>query len=569
MQLLVSPRLKIVVNALLMALPVALSIVLFQAIDARADEIRSFNQDVHLLEEASLDVKETIVMDLVGSIRPAFYRIIPVEYQAFGKSYRLDVRVVSVSDKSGKLLDYTQTRLGRTLSIRIARPYQEMSGEHVFCLHYIVRRAVNFYHHPELCWNATGDAWPFAIRQATVSITLPSGIKTANLNILGFAGNAFDLRSAQILLGDSKQDTIAFNAQNIKPGQGLTILIGLPQGAVAPAGWAKQLGWFFADWWLALFIPLLTLTGIAGAWWICARDRRPAQAVHIQMDLLTGLSPAEVGALIDEKCALHNITSTLVDLAARGVIRIEEIEGNGFLSLSNKDYLFSRNNGGSATDLAPHERLLLTALFHESSEGRKESSNKVKLSSLQGKFSQALPTIKQAVYASLINKGQLRCYPQDVEKSCHALGFAISLIGVAIFFAFGKGSYVWQAASIGLIISGLLILLFAPFMRARTVFGAQLLGRLRAFQTFMLISENSRIRLLAKNDPSAFVRLLPYTMVLGVADKWAEAFQDLIKEAPNWYKPYIDEAHGEKFSSQAFVSELGSGMRTVERILTS
>jgi hypothetical protein len=63
-----------------------------------------------------------------------------------------------------------------------------------------------------------------------------------------------------------------------------------------------------------------------------------------------------------------------------------------------------------------------------------------------------------------------------------------------------------------------------------------------------------------------FERLLPYAMVLGVSDKWAEAFHGMLKEAPSWYRP---KTESQDFSSEQFVSDLGNGMRTVERILSA
>jgi hypothetical protein len=539
----------------------ALLAVLVFVTGAEALQVRSFNQIVHVIADASLDVEETIVLDWPDTLSPAFYRIIPIEYQDFGKNYHLDIRVLSITDAAGKPIDFSQTGVGSKFSIRIARPSEESKGEQVYRLHYVVRRAINFFNHPEICWNATGESWPFVIRQANITIYLAHGSDATKLNIVGFSGYE---HSRQPLLGDSNKDSITFNATDIKPGQGLTILINLPKGAVAPPSLGRRISWFLADWWLALALPLITLTGVLGAVRIFRKDGPAVTALPVRLEMLTSLSPAEAASLIDEKFDMHEISSTLIDLGARGLLQIEEIPGEGFLSLSTKDYLFTRGNGQA--NLASHEELILSGLF---AENLANGGGKVKLSDLKGKFSLVLPAVKQAVYASLISKGQFRCYPDDVEKSCYAAAFAISILGTVIFVAGAKGSCEWQAAAIGLILSGLIVFFFAPFMQARSVSGSHYLGSVRAFQRYMLIADKGSIQLLAKNDPKAFGRLLAYAMVLGVADKWAEAFQDLIEEAPSWFKPYTDRSMAQKVSSQSFVAELGSGMRTVERILSS
>jgi uncharacterized membrane protein len=67
--------------------------------------------------------------------------------------------------------------------------------------------------------------------------------------------------------------------------------------------------------------------------------------------------------------------------------------------------------------------------------------------------------------------------------------------------------------------------------------------------------------MLAKDDPTIFGRLLPYAMVLGVADQWATAFRDLMTEPPDWFiGPY---GYGHPFSPNVFINDLGSGMQTM------
>ena len=52
-----------------------------------------------------------------------------------------------------------------------------------------------------------------------------------------------------------------------------------------------------------------------------------------------GISPAEAGTLLDDSIHPRDITSTIVDLAVRGYIKIEETAEKG-LVFTNKDYVF-------------------------------------------------------------------------------------------------------------------------------------------------------------------------------------------------------------------------------------
>jgi uncharacterized membrane protein len=88
------------------------------------------------------------------------------------------------------------------------------------------------------------------------------------------------------------------------------------------------------------------------------------------------------------------------------------------------------------------------------------------------------------------------------------------------------------------------------------------------FARFVQLAEKERIRVLAKDDPTIFGRLLPYAMVLGVADEWADRFADLLTEPPDWYVPY-GYGPGYAFSPHHFVRDLGSGMNTMGSTFSS
>ena len=62
-----------------------------------------------------------------------------------------------------------------------------------------------------------------------------------------------------------------------------------------------------------------------------------------------GMSPAEAGTLIDDTIHPRDITSTIVDLAVRGYVKIEETVDTTLLIFHSKDYIFHL--------LKPHDRV--------------------------------------------------------------------------------------------------------------------------------------------------------------------------------------------------------------------
>ena len=59
----------------------------------------------------------------------------------------------------------------------------------------------------------------------------------------------------------------------------------------------------------------------------------------------------------------------------------------------------------------------------------------------------------------------------------------------------------------------------------------QILG----FREFVTRVDKDRLERMGGRSPERFERVLPYALVLGAADVWAEAFDGLYREPPRWY----------------------------------
>jgi hypothetical protein len=109
------------------------------------------------------------------------------------------------------------------------------------------------------------------------------------------------------------------------------------------------------------------------------------------------MSPAEAGALIDDTIHPRDITSTIVDLAVRGYIKIEETVDTTLLVFHSKDYIFHLVKPLTEWQgLAPHERVMLENIF--------AGGQQTRLSSLKNRFYTTIPVIKQDIKAALKNK---------------------------------------------------------------------------------------------------------------------------------------------------------------------
>jgi len=266
------------------------------------------------------------------------------------------------------------------------------------------------------------------------------------------------------------------------------------------------------------------------------------------------LTPAEVGTLVDESLDTPDILSTLVDLASRGYLKIKVIPyTQGFFQLGRKDYEFTKTQPiKSDPPLKQHEKLHLDAIFPGDA-----TTNK--LSDLKGVFSADLPFIRQAIWTALLSKGVFVRNPEVDLAAFHWAGGAIVVAGIFLLLI---SSPAGRATAFGIIISGLIVMVSAKAMPQKTPAGSLAYARCKAFQRFVQTAEKQRIALLAKDDPTIFGRLLPYAMVLGAADKWADAFKDLMIRPPDWYDNSAFSSNT-IFSPDVFVYDLGDSMHSI------
>lgn len=519
---------------------------------AIAEVIRSFDEELTLKQDCTLDIVENITMDFQNAERHGIMRWIPVVYKRHGGNYTLETQIESVTDEDGHEYSYSAVRNGDDLNLKIGSPNFTVTGVHIYKIHYTVRRAVNFFDsNPEVYWNVTGNESPFAIEKAQARFHPPAGASLTDVKAACFRGPQGSREPGTI---EKEGDTIVFSATKLNPSEGLTIVAGLPAGSVAKPTFLQNILWFLKDWWPALAFPVGTAYLLFIIWWYSGRDPGRGKAVAVEWNPPKDLTPAQVGTVVDESCDIHDIVSTLIDLAARGYLRIKQVENPGFLFMSNRDYQFVKTSKPDI-DLLPYEKVFLSGLF-------RYSDNTSLLSDLRYKFYEHLPYIKREIYQSLIDKNLFAKNPEEVRNSFNSLGITLGILGLVCMIISQL------ALGIGLFLSGLFVVLSARAMPARTREGAEKYREILGFYKFVNLAEKRRIAELAKDDPTIFGRLLPYAMVLGVADKWANAFKDLLTAPPDWYEPY-GWGTDYNFSPSLFVNDIGGAMHTMRSTFES
>ena len=490
---------------------------------AKSWRIADFQDNITVEKDGSALVRERISLTFVGEWH-GIHRTIPIEYPGpDGTNYELFVDVQSVTDGEGGKLKYESSRLKGNRDLKIYIP-DAIDSTKTVEITYLVRNGTRFFKdYEEFYWNVTGNDWPVPIDHVSAVVRLPDAA-AGSLRVQAFTG----------VYGSTQHDATAkaegaeaqFETNNPLPMRGgLTIDIYIPKDILKEPSALTKFFWFVGGNPI-LFLPLVTFAGMFVLWWYKGRDPDAGMSVAPMYEPPPGISPAEAGTLLDDSIHPRDITSTVVDLAVRGYIKIEET-AEKVLLFTHKDYIFHllkpREQWGP--DLVPHERVMLENVFAGGAETR--------LSSLKNRFYTAVPVIREDIMSSLKNKGIYLLDPDSANGYSVVAGIAI-LIPFAVFQYLGWANFF---NSIPLLIVCILISLviwwlFARVMTAKTIKGAKTHIAILGFQEFMNRVDADRLK---RMPPTTFEKYLPYAMALGVEHQWAQAFAGIVKDPPQWY----------------------------------
>jgi uncharacterized membrane protein len=486
--------------------------------------VSDFKDTISISADGSALVSEKITLVFIGEWH-GIHRTIPVEYPGpKGSNYTLFLKVLGVTDENGHKLKYDSSKSGANRDLKIYIP-DAIDATRIVNIDYSVRNGVRYFDdYEEFYWNVTGNDWPVPIDHASAFVTLPENA-ASGLRAQAFTG-AYGSKESNADPQVDGADISVETTRKLPSRGGLTLDIYIPPGIVkVPSGFTRF--WWFVGSNPILLLPLFTLAVMWGLWHTVGRDPDPGMSVAPQYEPPKGMTPAEAGTLLDDTIHPRDITCTIVDLAVRGYIKIEE-KVDTFLVFHHKDYVFHNLKAGAGwgPELAPHERVMMENIFLE-------GAMETRLSSLKNRFYAAIPAIRTDIMSALKNKGVYSLDPESANGYSIVAAIAIGLLVVAVQVLGWMNLFdSVPLLIVSALVSAAIWWLFARQMTAKTVAGARMHIAVLGFQEFMNRVDKDRIQ---RMPPDTFEKFLPYAMALGVENHWAQAFEGIVKDPPTWY----------------------------------
>lgn len=509
--------------------------------------ISRFQSEITINRDSSFEVKETIDVEFHRP-KHGIYREIPYRYtDEIGRTIKTPLKVVSVTDGSGKRWKFRVTKSGNVINIRIGDADRYVSGRQTYVIAYTVDNAILFFDdHDELYWNVTGNYWKSPIKEAFAKVTIPVKEKSNDIWASCYTG-VYGSREIQCGFETSDNTGEFFTREELRVGEGFTIAFGWNKGLVSPPSSFKRFLWAIdlEENWVFIF-PVFSLVFMINLWYRTGRDPRIRETVTVMYEPPKynhiPLTPAEVGVLIDENMDARDITSSIVGLAVNGYLRIDEIKNEGLI-FDKIDYYLAKLKEPD-TNLSDFERLLMELIFPGKIPG-------ILVSEMKNKFYVNLDILKTTLYDGLVKKGYFLRSPEEVRKFFMIAGIVIALAG--FFMAIMLAPFLQWKGILAAVLSSFPIIAFSRVMPAKTRTGVLTYLDIMGFREFLNRTEKDRIERMGDKD--LFSRFLPYAIALDITDNWSKAFEGIYQNSPEWY---TSTWAGRTFSLSLFSNSINS-----------
>jgi uncharacterized membrane protein YgcG len=546
-------------RALLLVAAVAIVAVLGISTAANAAErIDSFDAQAVVTPTGDLDINETITWDFDGEPKKhGIFRFVPrlhhwtldrqPGWEPWQKFDRVTpIRFLGATSPTGANADQHTERKGDNEVLRLGNKDKTVSGRQTYGIHYTIGRAVV---NGELRYAITGRGWTVSTGTISAHISAPIAPgRTPRCEVDGVA--------SPVCVVHVHGDTVDVTTSSL----GSEVIIPLDATRVtspAPVFEQRQtfrrgFDWtngqpFVAAALAALSALALTILGRRG------RDRlygsgavfdtsgaperprglgeRPAEPVEFAPP--EGVAPGMIGSIRKGSTDHVALSSTLVDLAVRGHVRIEAVDTDG-RGKKNPDHVLSIPPVDSKRkgELRGYERKLIDTLF--------AGTDRVTLSELKKNRNlyKNLDVVKDQIQNEVVSAGYWVKRPDRVRGKWIIIGVLVLILGIVATIVLAA------TTSLGLLgipiaVLGIGLVVLSPIMPVRTAAGSRVNARLNGFEKLFDAGEGERIAFTEKQD--IFSEYLPYAMAFGNVKQWVKRCASLgrMPDTSGWYtSPY-------------------------------
>lgn len=530
-------------------------------------KVTGYTINATVKEDNSLLIDEVIDVHFRKSSH-GIYRYIPlyesIKFEQDGKVYKKNykVEVIFNSDVSDECDFYLD---GNNYIMQIGNPNTYADEDSTYHINYIIKLGDDkLKDFDQLYYNFIGTGWDTTISNVNINIQFEKPIEDRPITFYVGTDGEDDIITKAI-----ENSSVSFSySHRIEPFQGITARASLSEG-------------YFKTEKKSLVPNIIILSCAAGLFilaliiYIINKNKNKIVPI-VEFTAPENITPSDAGYIIDANVNNGDVSALVVYWASKGFVKIDESTGETVLTkLKDADDSFK-----------DYEKRIFNAMFDgdgqfviskvDSSTAKAISDARKNIKQENSKFfNKRTLTIKSLfvlAFAVLIGVG-LKVIANIVDIFFASI-FCVSIAIVCAAVAFGlmtikdqkltlsKKKYFWSQVPLFLIllaiyipcaislfdiytdplltsifvpVFGLLSVLLIMNLNTRKEGKNKEVGRVFGLRTFILVTEQDRLKMLAEENPELFFDVLPYAYVLGISNVWIEKFKTIDVQSPDWY----------------------------------
>ena len=544
-----------------------------------SDRILKFHSDIIIQTNGKILVTESITVyngdgentpgydrysfAFNNDIKKGILREFPTSYEDTSGFWATTGFKIKGIYKNGISEPYTTESLNNGTRIRIGNKDVDLApGEYNYQVQYETERQLIFHEDKdELYWNVNGNGWAFTADTVSCLVQFPEGAVIKEYTCYtGPQGS-----TATVCEGSQEENNIVYftTIEKLNSYDGLTIAVAVGKGVLIPPSSFNKLSAFLRA---NYIIPLLSGFLLALViyyffiWYRKGRD--PGRGIiYPRFSPPEGLTPADVGYIIEQEYGSHLFAAALVDCAVKKQLVID-VTREGLIIKSNV-YNFNRPEKlPNVLKVKDIYGFSLETLYGEKAQKGKYNST------LRSCYLALHNTLKERF---LIQRGKKNKWYGlfALNKGYVTIGFIMFIIAVFLGFQFlvvHPSLKLLTITAIFLVAMLIVQMIFSRIMSAYSVRGRDVADHLLGFKMYLQQAEQRVYNELAPPERSLdlFEKYLPYAIALKVENDWASKFDNIMQKAlADGYRPaYYSMYHGSmsNFSMSDMSRGISSGL---------
>jgi uncharacterized membrane protein YgcG len=533
---------------------IALAAVVFTT-PARAQEIiKSYDSDIDVRSDGSMDVTERITVHAEGNqIRRGIYRDFPTRYQdRYGNRVRVGFEVLGV-ERNGLAEPWFTEHVSNGVRVNTGNDnFLPVPADYTYTIRYHTTRQLGFFNdHDELYWNAIGTGWVFPIESGTVQARLPGAVPVASLKAEGYTGPQ-GARGTNYVAEVPQPGVARWRlTRPLGAYEGFTIVLSFPKGLIREPTSSDRFKAFLEDnrgVLIALIGLLVLILYCVREWRRVGRDPQ-GRAIFARYEPPAGKTPGGLRYLMDMGYDMRCFSADVLSMAVAGQLKITK-EDHFFRDVWQLD-----RNHGIPHPQSPSQSQLLRGLFAGGDSLELKNTN---ASIIQG----ARDDHKEALDAEF--------HPRYFKRNSRSLVIAviIAIVAGAIAFFSSGGFGIPAIVAVGIMML-ITLVVFGRLVRAPTTEGRALMDEVEGLKLYLGVAEKQELAQMRgpdqppQLDAERYESLLPYAVALEVEDAWTGKFTAAVGAAAaaqaasrmSWYG-----GHGGITDMGDFTHSIGSSL---------